>query len=77
MLLFYLLVVTFAILIAYAGYDETMRLVSYLDLRIKYQIIQVRMYFMRRRLRNTLDLDRAQLIKDRTNGPQTREERVP
>ena len=77
MLLFYLLIVTFAILIAYAGYEETMRLVSYLDLLIKYQIIKVRMYFMRRRLRHTLNLDHIQLIKDRNHGPQTREERVP
>ncbi len=77
MLLFYLLIVTFAILIAYAGYDETMRLVSYLDLLIKYEIIKVRMYFMRRRLRHTLNLDHIQPIKDRNHGPQTREERVP
>ena len=65
MLLFYLLIVTFGLLVAYAGYDATMRLVAYADLTIRYQIIQVRMYFMRRRLLKSLNLDLQQLKKER------------
>ena len=65
MLLFYLLIVTFGLLVAYAGYDATMRLVAYADLTIRYQIIQVRMYFMRRRLQKSLNLDLQQLKKER------------
>ena len=64
MLVFYLLILTFVVLVAYAGYDATMRLVAYADLTIRYQIIQVRMYFMRKRLQKSLNLDRKQLIKD-------------
>ena len=66
MLLFYLLIVTFGLLVAYAGYDATMRLVAYADLTIRYQIIRVRMYFMRRRLQKSLNLDFQQLKKERT-----------
>ncbi len=65
MLLFYLLIVTFGLLVAYAGYDATMRLVAYADLTIRYKIIQVRMYFMRRRLQKSLNLDFQQLKKER------------
>ena len=65
MLLFYLLIVTFGLLVAYAGYDATMRLVAYADLTIRYQIIRVRMYFMRRRLQKSLNLDLQQLKKER------------
>ena len=65
MALFYLLTLTFVVLVAYAGYDSTMRLVAYADLTIRYQIIQVRMYFMRRRLQKSLNLDLQQLKKER------------
>ena len=65
MALFYLLTLTFVVLVAYAGYDATMRLVPYADLIIRYQIIRVRMYFMRKRLQKSLNLDFKQLIKER------------
>ena len=65
MALFYLLTLTFVVLVAYAGYDATMRLVVYADLTIRYQIIRVRMYFMRRRLQKSLNLDFKQLKKER------------
>jgi len=65
MALFYLLTLTFVVLVVYAGYDATMRLVAYADLTIRYQIIRVRMYFMRRRLLKSLNLDLQQLKKER------------
>jgi hypothetical protein len=60
MLGFYLLMLTFVALVAYAGYDETMRLFAYLDLQIRYAFIKVQMKWMGWKLKR-------QLIKDTTN----------
>ena len=54
---FYILVFLVAALFAYAGYDATMRLFAYIDITLRYQWIQFRMYLMRRKLEQ-------QLIKD-------------
>ena len=56
----YFVVVFFLILVAYAGYEETMRLFSYADLQIRYAFIKLQMKFMERKLKR-------QLIKDTTN----------
>jgi hypothetical protein len=56
----YFIVVFFLILVAYAGYEETMRLFSYADLQIRYAFIKLQMKFMERKLKR-------QLIKDTTN----------
>ena len=60
MTLFYLLILTFVILVAYAGFDATMRLIQFIDLQIRYAWIRVQMKWMeqklkRRLLRNTAD----------------------
>ena len=60
MLGFYLLMLTFVALVAYAGYDETMRLFAYLDLQIRYAFIKAQMKWMGWKLKR-------QLIKDTTN----------
>jgi hypothetical protein len=44
-------------MVAYAGVEETMRLFAYVDLMIRWQWIQFRMFMMRRKLEQ-------QLIKD-------------
>ena len=54
---FYILVFLVAALFAYAGYDATMRLFAYIDITLRYQWIQFRLYLMRRKLEQ-------QLIKD-------------
>ena len=59
MTLFYLLMLTFVALVAYAGYDSTMRLVQYLDLQVRYAGIRVQMKLMGWKLKR-------QLIKDTT-----------
>ena len=56
MLAFYLCVIIFICLVAYAGVDATMRLFAYLDLELRYLWIRFRMYLMARKLK-------AQLIK--------------
>ena len=63
MTLFYLLMLTFVALVAYAGYDETLRLVRFLDLNFKYLIVRVRMKWMERKLRRRLLADRADFTK--------------
>jgi len=50
---------TIVALVAYAGYDETMRLVQFIDLQIRYAGIRVQMKLMGWKLKR-------QLIKDTT-----------
>ena len=57
---FYLLMLTFVALVAFAGYDETMKLFVYLDLQIRYAFVQVQMKWMGWKLKR-------QLIKDTTD----------
>jgi hypothetical protein len=54
---------TIIALVVYAGYDETLRLVRYLELRFKYAILRVRMKWMERKLRKQLLADRAEFTK--------------
>ena len=50
----YVLIALLLLLVAYAGVEETMRLIYYVDLHIKYAYIKVRMYFMEKKLRKQL-----------------------
>jgi hypothetical protein len=57
-------------MIAYAGMEETMRLFAYIDLTIRWQWVQFRMFMMRRKLEQQLikDLpDYNKLIKELKN----------
>jgi len=56
---FYIVMLTFGALIAYAGYDETMRLVQYVDLQVRYAAVRVQMKWMGWKLKR-------QLVKDTT-----------
>ena len=67
MTLFYLLILTFVILVAYAGYDATMRLIQFIDLQIRYAVIRVQMKWMEQKLKRRLLKDTAnyqQLFKE-------------
>jgi len=57
---FYFLMLTFVALVAFAGYDETMKLFVYLDLQIRYAFIKAQMKWMGWKLKR-------QLIKDTTD----------
>jgi hypothetical protein len=57
MLGIYVIGTVIILMVAYAGMEETMRLFSYVDLMIRWQWIQFRMFMMKRRLEQ-------QLIKD-------------
>lgn len=50
MFAFYVIFLTFVLLVAYAGLDATMRLVSYLDILFRTQIIEIRLWFLKKRL---------------------------
>ena len=67
MTLFYVLILTFVLLVAYAGYDATMRLIHRLDLQIRYAWIRVQMKWMERNLKRKLLEDIAnyqQILKE-------------
>ncbi len=57
MLGLYVLITCFILLVSYAGMEETVRLFAYIDLVIRYQWVQFKMFMMRRKLEQ-------QLIKD-------------
>ena len=57
MLGIYVIITLIVLMVAYAGVEETMRLFAYVDLMIRWQWVQFRMFMMRRKLEQ-------QLIKD-------------
>ena len=57
---FYLLMLTIVALVAYAGYEETMRLFQYADLQVRHAAIRVQMKWMGWKLKR-------QLVKDTTD----------
>ena len=63
----YLLMLTFVAVVAYAGYDATMRLVQFIDLQIRYVGIRLQMKWMEQKLKRRLLKDTAnyqQLLKE-------------
>ena len=67
MTFFYFLMLTIIVLVAYAGYDATMRLVQFIDLQVRYAGIRIQMKWMEQKLRRRLLKDTAnyqQLIKE-------------
>ena len=61
------LLILLIMLIAYAGFDETMRLIAYLDLQVRYAIIRFKMRPMQRKLEKQLGLpakDWEELLND-------------
>ena len=57
---FYFLMLSFVALVAYAGYAETIKLVQYADLQVRYVAVRVQMKWMGWKLKR-------QLIKDTTD----------
>lgn len=54
--IFYLLVLTLVVLVAIAGIDETSKLIFYLDLQLRYLVIKVKMWFLKKKLEKQLNL---------------------
>jgi len=59
----YLTIIIVTLMIAYAGYEGTMRLFAYIDLQIRFIPLRIRMELMKYRLKKQLDKDRDYLIK--------------
>ena len=68
MLLFYLLFLTFVVLIFIGGYDATMRLVMYIDLKIRQFFLDIKIWFFKRKLKKRLLKDRENLLKEMENN---------
>ena len=70
MLGIYLSFTVIILMVAYAGMESTMRLFAYVDLMIRWQWVQFKMFLMRRKLEQQLikDLpDYNKLIKELKN----------
>jgi hypothetical protein len=66
----YVLATILVLLVAYAGVDETVRLFLYIDLQLRYAWVRLKMFMMRRKLKQQLikDLpDYNKLIKELKN----------
>ena len=65
MLTFYFLCLTIIILLIIGGFDATMRLVSYIDLQVRYKLIRIRSYyFFMTKVRREFLKSRETLLKD-------------
>lgn len=63
MILFYFLFLTIVVLLVIGGYDSTMRLVMYIDLRIRELILDIRIWFFKKKLKKQLNQERKELKK--------------
>jgi len=63
MISLYLTVAIITLMIAYAEFENTIRLFAWLDLQLRYVPIRIRMEFMKRKLRRQLFIDREELLK--------------
>lgn len=61
---FYFLIVILLLMIAYAGFEGTMRVFVYLELQIKYAYIKVQMWQMKRSLRSKLKVQTEEFIRE-------------
>ena len=53
---FYLVVLIFILMVWYAGFDGTMRLLQYIDLQLQYAVVRFKMWRMQRKLEKGLGL---------------------
>lgn len=59
----YIIVIVLA-LILFAGFDETIRLFQYIDLELRYGVVKIRSYFLRKKLERQLKVLKKQMEKD-------------
>tara|TARA_B100000925_G_scaffold97415_1_gene71052 strand:+ start:3307 stop:3519 length:213 start_codon:yes stop_codon:yes gene_type:complete len=62
---FYLTAAVILLMFAYAGYDETMKFFTYINLQIRYFPLRVKIEFMKFKLKKELDRDVKRIMKDR------------
>lgn len=54
MISLYLCIVIILLMIAYAGIEGTLRVFVYLDLMLRYSLVRIKMYFMKKKLEKEL-----------------------
>lgn len=59
----YIIVIVFALCL-FAGVDETIRLFQYIDLELRYGVVKIRSYFLRKKLERQLKVLKKQMEKD-------------
>ena len=59
----YIIIIVLA-LILFAGFDETIRLFQYIDLELRYGVVKIRSYFLRKKLERQLKVLKKQMEKD-------------
>ena len=52
----YLTLFIFIALISYAGIDEFMKIITYLDLNFRFLMVKIQMYFMKKKLERELNV---------------------
>lgn len=52
----YVLLIVFIAAVAIGGYESTLRLVRYIELSIRYEIVKVQMWFIKRKLEKELGI---------------------
>lgn len=52
----YIILIVFLGLVAIGGYESTLRLIRFIEISIKYEIVKVRMWFLKRKLEKELNL---------------------
>jgi|DEB0MinimDraft_6_1074348.scaffolds.fasta_scaffold165011_2 hypothetical protein len=60
----YLTIVIVSLMIAYAGFEGTMRVFAYLDLQMKFIPIKIKMNYMKWNMKRQLDKDRNYILKE-------------
>ena len=63
MISLYLTVTIIVLLVAYAGFENTMRLFAYIELQLRFIPLRIKMELMKRKLEKQLLIDREELFK--------------
>lgn len=61
---FYVLMAILLLMVAYAGFEGTMRVFVYLELQIKYAYIRIQMWQMKRKLKAQLSVQTEEFLKE-------------
>ena len=64
MISLYLTIIIVTLMIAYAGFEGTMRLFAYIDLHMRFVPIKIKMEYMKWTLKKQLDKDRNHILKE-------------
>lgn len=52
----YLILIVFIALVAIGGYESTLRLIRFIEISIRYEIVKLRMWFLKKKLEKELKL---------------------